>query len=44
MVLGVLALAAQKASRTPRIRRAPITLTEAAAKRINELLSKRDKV
>lgn len=44
MVLGVFALAAQKAVRSPRVRKAPITLTESAARRISDLLSRRDKV
>ena len=42
---SVLAIAAKVASRSaPRLRRAPITLTEEAASRIKDLLTKRNKV
>jgi len=43
--LSLLALAAQAARRAaPRLRKAPIELTDAAAERVRELLGKRDKV
>ena len=43
--LSLLALAAQAARRAaPRLRKAPIELTDAAAYRVRDLLGKRDKV
>ena len=42
---AILALAAKQASRSaPRLRRAPITLTDSAARRVKALLSKRNQV